>query len=149
MSGGKWKFYGVNESVGIRCANIALSANDVHFQISIGSTFIRFKSKRWHAAPALRHQSFLEGFAYPSFLPTAVLAPNFYIEWSPLNQQSVRRNRVLYYFLWINNIISRGKGGLDFVKYGLVIELKSLNVDVQLSLRFCAWWCYFHCFVKF
>lgn len=49
------------------------SANDVHFQISNGSTFIRFKTKRWYATPAPRHQSFLEGFAYPSFLPASVL----------------------------------------------------------------------------
>lgn len=97
------------------------SANDVRFPILNVSTFIRFKTLRWAIVSrfwytSARHQSFLEGFAYPSFLPAST--SNFYIEWSPLNQHSVLGNRVLYYFLWINNIIRRGKG--DWISLNMV-----------------------------
>lgn len=123
------------------------SANDLRCGVRLDRRLFVLKRSGVSDRPA-RHQSFLEGFAYPSFLPGSVLCANFSVEWSPLNQQSVLRNRVLYYFLWINNIIPQGKGGLDFVKYGLVIELKSLNVGVQLSFRFRAWWRYFLCFLR-
>lgn len=58
-------------------ANIALMIFIIKFRMVRRLFVLKRASERWSPA-RVGHQSFLEGFAYPSFLPSST--SNFYIE---------------------------------------------------------------------